>query len=208
MHEPMLDALRRGAAAEAIVRRPRCRRRQPAGRHRAPAAGRGAAPERRSSRRAGGDRQPRWRWPPTTPTCISNAPACCSTRASSAKPRPRSPAPWDSIPTSSPPTSSRASWPWPAATFDEAERLVKTAARIAPAHPQVAAIEGMVALRRGDADRALAVLSQAAQTRAGRTHAAQRTGLRLHRQGPFRLRRAVLPRPVENAARFASRCAL
>ncbi|HJW44868.1 MAG TPA: tetratricopeptide repeat protein [Lysobacter sp.] len=46
----------------------------------------------------------------------------------------------------------------------EAERLVKTAARIAPAHPQVAALEGMVALRRGDADRALAVLSHAAQS--------------------------------------------
>lgn len=45
----------------------------------------------------------------------------------------------------------------------EAERLGKTAARIAPQHPQVAAIEGMVALRRGDADQALSILSQAAQ---------------------------------------------
>lgn len=47
---------------------------------------------------------------------------------------------------------------------DEAERMATLAARIAPAHPQVAAIEGMVALRRGDADRALAILSQASQT--------------------------------------------
>lgn len=46
----------------------------------------------------------------------------------------------------------------------EAERIARTAARIAPSHPQVAAIEGMVALRRGDADSALAILSQAAQS--------------------------------------------
>ncbi|HEV8694795.1 MAG TPA: tetratricopeptide repeat protein [Lysobacter sp.] len=45
----------------------------------------------------------------------------------------------------------------------EAERLGRTAARISPSHPQVAAIEGMVALRRGDADRALAILAQASQ---------------------------------------------
>lgn len=47
--------------------------------------------------------------------------------------------------------------------IDEAERIARTAARIAPSHPQVAAIEGMVALRRGEADRALSILSQAAQ---------------------------------------------
>lgn len=46
--------------------------------------------------------------------------------------------------------------------LDEAERLGRTAARIAPDHPRVAAVVGMLALRRGDADRALAVLSQAA----------------------------------------------
>lgn len=46
----------------------------------------------------------------------------------------------------------------------EAERIAKTAGRIAPSHPQVAAIEGMVALRRGEADSALSILSQAAQT--------------------------------------------
>ncbi|HEY0502744.1 MAG TPA: tetratricopeptide repeat protein [Lysobacter sp.] len=47
--------------------------------------------------------------------------------------------------------------------LQEAERVVRTAARIAPDHPQVAAIEGMLALRRGDADRALSILSQAAE---------------------------------------------
>lgn len=47
--------------------------------------------------------------------------------------------------------------------IDEAERIARTAGRIAPSHPQVAAIEGMVALRRGDADRALSILAQAAQ---------------------------------------------
>ncbi|KRB07577.1 tetratricopeptide repeat protein [Lysobacter sp. Root690] len=45
--------------------------------------------------------------------------------------------------------------------LDEAERLGRTAARIAPEHPQVSTIEGVLALRRGDADRALAVLSHA-----------------------------------------------
>jgi tetratricopeptide (TPR) repeat protein len=47
--------------------------------------------------------------------------------------------------------------------LDTADRIVKTAGRIAPSHPQVAAIEGMVTLRRGDADRALSILSQASQ---------------------------------------------
>nr|WP_175429340.1 tetratricopeptide repeat protein [Lysobacter enzymogenes] len=46
--------------------------------------------------------------------------------------------------------------------LDEAERLGRTAARIAPEHPRVGAVVGMLALRRGDAERALAVLSQAA----------------------------------------------
>ncbi|AXK73308.1 adenylate cyclase [Lysobacter sp. TY2-98] len=47
--------------------------------------------------------------------------------------------------------------------LDEAERLVRTAARIAPEHPYVAAVEGVVALRRGRADEALDVLSRASQ---------------------------------------------
>ncbi|MGH8072471.1 MAG: tetratricopeptide repeat protein [Lysobacter sp.] len=47
--------------------------------------------------------------------------------------------------------------------LDEAERLTRTGARIAPDHPQIAALEGTLALRRGDADRALAILSQASE---------------------------------------------
>lgn len=47
--------------------------------------------------------------------------------------------------------------------LDEAERLARTAARIAPEHPQVAALEGSIALRRGDADTALARLSGASE---------------------------------------------
>jgi len=47
--------------------------------------------------------------------------------------------------------------------LDEAERLARTAARIAPEHPQVAALEGSIALRRGNADLGLAILSKAAQ---------------------------------------------
>ncbi|MDQ8002662.1 MAG: tetratricopeptide repeat protein, partial [Pseudomonadota bacterium] len=51
--------------------------------------------------------------------------------------------------------------------INEAERLGRTAARIAPEHPHVAAIEGTVALRRGDADRALAILSSASERTPG-----------------------------------------
>ncbi|KGM54016.1 hypothetical protein N799_07310 [Lysobacter arseniciresistens ZS79] len=47
--------------------------------------------------------------------------------------------------------------------LDEAERLTRTAARLAPEHPQIAALEGTLALRRGDADRALAILARAAE---------------------------------------------
>lgn len=46
--------------------------------------------------------------------------------------------------------------------LDEAERLARTAARIAPDHPQLAAVQGMLALRRGRPDEALSILSQAA----------------------------------------------
>lgn len=47
--------------------------------------------------------------------------------------------------------------------LDEADRLTRTAARISGDHPHVAALEGMVALRRGDADRALSILTQACE---------------------------------------------
>lgn len=47
--------------------------------------------------------------------------------------------------------------------LDAAERITRTAARIGPDHPQVAAIEGMLALRRGDPDRALSILTQASE---------------------------------------------
>ena len=47
--------------------------------------------------------------------------------------------------------------------LDEAARLARTAARIAPDHPHVAALEGGVAMRRGDTDRALALISAAAE---------------------------------------------
>lgn len=47
--------------------------------------------------------------------------------------------------------------------IDEAERIARIAARIAPGDPQLAVIEGMIALRRGDADRALSTLSGAAK---------------------------------------------
>ncbi len=47
--------------------------------------------------------------------------------------------------------------------LEQAESLARTAARIAPEHPQVAAVEGTIALRRGDADRALSILSRASE---------------------------------------------
>lgn len=45
--------------------------------------------------------------------------------------------------------------------LDDAERLARLAARVAPDHPQLAAINGMVMLRRGDADGALKVVTAA-----------------------------------------------
>ncbi|GHA81517.1 tetratricopeptide repeat protein [Cognatilysobacter bugurensis] len=47
--------------------------------------------------------------------------------------------------------------------LDDAERLTRTAARIAPEHPQIRALEGTIALRRGRADDALKILSAAAE---------------------------------------------
>jgi predicted Zn-dependent protease len=47
--------------------------------------------------------------------------------------------------------------------LDEAERLCRLAGRIVPGDPDLAAIEGMVALRRGDAARAQQILGNAAQ---------------------------------------------
>lgn len=47
--------------------------------------------------------------------------------------------------------------------LDEAQRLTRTAARIADEHPQIAALEGNLAMRRGDVDRALAGLAAAAK---------------------------------------------
>ena len=47
--------------------------------------------------------------------------------------------------------------------FDEAQRLSTLAGRVEPEHPELLTIDGMVALRRGDADRALALLSAASK---------------------------------------------
>jgi len=47
--------------------------------------------------------------------------------------------------------------------LEEAARLARTASRIAPEHPHVAALEGGVAMRRGEVDRALALISGAAE---------------------------------------------
>ena len=46
--------------------------------------------------------------------------------------------------------------------LDEAQRLTRTGARIAAEHPQIAALEGSIAMRRGDVDGALGTLSAAA----------------------------------------------
>ncbi|MGY0560566.1 tetratricopeptide repeat protein [Luteimonas sp. A277] len=48
--------------------------------------------------------------------------------------------------------------------LDESERLVRVASRIAPDHPSLASVQGMVALRRGQPERALSILT-AAQAR-------------------------------------------
>ena len=47
--------------------------------------------------------------------------------------------------------------------LDEAERLSRLAGRVAPDHPQLAAIDGMVTLRRGNANDALKIVSAALQ---------------------------------------------
>ncbi|MGY4514464.1 tetratricopeptide repeat protein [Lysobacter sp. HA18] len=47
--------------------------------------------------------------------------------------------------------------------LDEADRLVRTAARIAPQHPQLSAVEGLLALRRGRPDEALALVATASK---------------------------------------------
>ncbi len=44
---------------------------------------------------------------------------------------------------------------------DEAERLNRLAGRVSPNHPQLASIDGMVALQRNDADRAIGIVSSA-----------------------------------------------
>ncbi|MGE8215491.1 invasion protein regulator [compost metagenome] len=46
---------------------------------------------------------------------------------------------------------------------DEAERITRTASRVEEDHPELAALNGMIALRRGEGDRAVALLSAAAQ---------------------------------------------
>lgn len=51
--------------------------------------------------------------------------------------------------------------------LDEAARLSRTASRIAPDHPHIAALEGGLAIRRGDADRALSIISAAAERAPG-----------------------------------------
>ncbi|WP_159093913.1 tetratricopeptide repeat protein, partial [Xanthomonas fragariae] len=48
--------------------------------------------------------------------------------------------------------------------LDEAERLSRTAARLAPEHPQqLLAVDGVVEMRRGQSDRALSLLTRAAE---------------------------------------------
>ncbi|QSX79095.1 tetratricopeptide repeat protein [Agrilutibacter solisilvae] len=47
--------------------------------------------------------------------------------------------------------------------LDEAHRLARTASRLAPEHPQILGIDGMVALYRGEHDRALKLLTLATQ---------------------------------------------
>lgn len=47
--------------------------------------------------------------------------------------------------------------------LDEAERLVRIAARIGEGHPELAALDALLAMRRGDAERALALASAASK---------------------------------------------
>ncbi|RBJ67955.1 adenylate cyclase, partial [Xanthomonas oryzae pv. oryzae] len=47
--------------------------------------------------------------------------------------------------------------------LDEAERLSRTAARLVPEHPQLLAVDGVVEMRRSQSDRALSLLTRAAE---------------------------------------------
>jgi Flp pilus assembly protein TadD len=57
-----------------------------------------------------------------------------------------------------------------AGDLDEAERLRRLASRIVPRHPQLSAIEGTVALRRGEGERAQTLLATALQEWPGDAH--------------------------------------
>ena len=67
--------------------------------------------------------------------------------------------------------------------LDEAERLRRLAARILPEHPHLAAIEGTVALRRGDATTAQRVLANALMAWPGDAHVGYALGFTYMRQG-------------------------
>jgi tetratricopeptide (TPR) repeat protein len=66
---------------------------------------------------------------------------------------------------------------------DEADRLRRLASRVVPTHPHLSAIEGTVALRRGDAAAAQSILATALQDFPGETHLTYALGFTYMAQG-------------------------
>lgn len=84
--------------------------------------------------------------------------------------------------------------------LDEAERLARTASRIAPDHPYVASLEGTLAMRRGDADRALSILSAAAERAPGDAQLRHSLGFAYLAKGHFAFAEQAFRALLENDA--------
>ena len=196
----ILDALRRGAAAEAAGRRAQRRgrrsRRTPQA-HRLLALSLQLQGEADAGAGQPSTRPSRWR-PDDADLHLQRAGlllAAAPVRRGAGR---RWPARSASTPTSSPPTSMQAQLALGRGDLDEAERLrPHRHAHRARRTRNWPRIEGMLALRRGDADRALASCCRRAAARAGRSAAAPRARLRLPGQGHLAFAEQAFRRVLE-----------
>ncbi len=77
--------------------------------------------------------------------------------------------------------------------LDEAEQLSRTAARIISDHPQLLAVNATIALRRGQVDQALAMLSQAVELLPEEPAVLFSLGFAYLQKATYCIRRARLP---------------
>ena len=152
------------------------------------------------------------RWPRSTtpstwhrrmPTCTWSVPACCCSERQLDEAQAALARATGLDPNQFPAYIIQAQLALGRGDLDEAERLSRTAARIAPEHPHVAARRRHAGAaprrcrpRAGDPQLRL-------RARAGRPAAAPCAGFRLPRQGPLRLRRTGLPPPARNRSGLA-----